>query len=63
MGLYLQRTYNHHWSAAGVFGHHWLSNLDYSLAFSAGDAVAWAQRPDGNDKNERLLTSKVPGLR
>lgn len=47
MGLYLQRTYNHHWSAAGVFGHHWLSNLDYSLAFSAGDAVAWAQRPDG----------------
>ena len=47
MGLYLQRTYNHHWTAAGLFGHHWISNLDYSLAFSAGTSVAWLQRPDG----------------
>lgn len=47
MGLYLQRTYNHHWVAAGLFGHHWISNLDYSLAFSAGTSVAWLQRPDG----------------
>jgi len=29
MGLYLQRTYNHHWSAVGIFGQHWLSNFDY----------------------------------
>jgi len=34
MGLYLQRTYNHHWSATGLFGRHWLSNLDYSLVYS-----------------------------
>lgn len=45
MGLYLQRTYNHHWNGIGLFGKHWLSNFDYSLAFSSG--VAWAQRPDG----------------
>ncbi|MFC3815036.1 DUF6531 domain-containing protein [Lysobacter sp. GCM10012299] len=45
MGLYLQRTYNHHWNGIGLFGKHWLSNFDYSLAFSNG--AAWAQRPDG----------------
>jgi YD repeat-containing protein len=45
MGLYLRRTYNHHWSGIGLFGKHWLSNFDYSLSFSSG--VAWAQRPDG----------------
>jgi YD repeat-containing protein len=47
MGLYLARTYNHHWSATGLFGNHWLSNFDYSLAFSTDKSVAWAQRPDG----------------
>ncbi|MFL9583325.1 DUF6531 domain-containing protein [Stenotrophomonas sp. AB1(2024)] len=47
MGLFLQRTYNHHWSATGLFGGHWLSNFDYSLAFSAAGAVAWVQYPDG----------------
>ncbi|MGA6150378.1 DUF6531 domain-containing protein [Stenotrophomonas sp. NPDC077461] len=47
MGLYLQRVYNHHWSATGLFGNHWLSNFDYSLAFSDGQNVAWAQQPDG----------------
>lgn len=47
MGLFLQRTYNHHWSATGLFGNHWLSNFDFSLAFSGGQATAWNQRPDG----------------
>jgi YD repeat-containing protein len=47
MGLFLQRTYNHHWSATGLFGNHWLSNFDYSLTFSNNDSLAWAQRPDG----------------
>lgn len=47
MGLYLQRSYNHHWSATGLFGNHWLSSFDYSLAFSSGQNTAWNQRPDG----------------
>ncbi len=47
MGLFLERTYNHHWSAAGLFGNHWISNFDYSLAFSNAQKTAWAQRPDG----------------
>ena len=49
MGLYLRRTYNHFWAATGLFGSRWLSNFDYSLAFSTvdGQSVAWAQRPDG----------------
>ncbi|WP_216362399.1 DUF6531 domain-containing protein [Stenotrophomonas sp. VV52] len=47
MGLFLQRTYNHHWSATGIFGGHWISNFDYSLAFSAAGAIAWVQYPDG----------------
>ncbi|MCC7633321.1 DUF6531 domain-containing protein [Stenotrophomonas rhizophila] len=48
MPLFLERTYNHHWGAVGLFGQHWISNLDYSLAFSSGTSVAWAQRPDGS---------------
>lgn len=47
MGLFLRRSYNHHWSATGLFGNHWLSNFDYSLAFSDGQNTAWNQRPDG----------------
>ncbi|MDV3467503.1 DUF6531 domain-containing protein [Stenotrophomonas sp. C3(2023)] len=47
MPLQLQRVYNHHWTAGGLFGNHWLSSFDYSLAFSDGEHVAWAQRPDG----------------
>lgn len=47
MGLFLRRTYNHHWSATGLFGNHWLTNFDFTLAFSNGDGVAWVQRPDG----------------
>lgn len=47
MGLRLQRTYNHHWSATGLFGDHWLSNFDYSLVLSNTGEVIWLQRPDG----------------
>lgn len=47
MGLFLQRNYNHYWSATGLFGNHWLSNFDYSLAFTDADQLAWVQRPDG----------------
>ncbi len=47
MGLFLRRSYNHHWSATGLFGNHWLSNFDYSLAFSDGQNTLWNQRPDG----------------
>ncbi|WP_411850100.1 DUF6531 domain-containing protein [Stenotrophomonas sp. LGBM10] len=47
MGLFLRRSYNHHWSATGLFGNHWLSNFDYSLAFSDGQNTVWNQRPDG----------------
>jgi len=46
-GLYMQRTYNHHWSATGIFGRHWLSNFDYSLVYSDAKNILWAQRPDG----------------
>ena len=32
-GLYLQRTYNHHWNGIGLFGKHWQSNFDYKLTW------------------------------
>lgn len=48
MGLFLQRTYNHQWSATGLFGNHWLSNFDFTLAFSDDENIAWLQRPDGS---------------
>lgn len=35
VGLYLQRTYNHYWSGAGLFGKHWVSNFDYKLTFGS----------------------------
>ncbi|UNK50562.1 DUF6531 domain-containing protein [Lysobacter sp. S4-A87] len=49
MPLFLRRTYNHQWSASGLFGKHWISNLDYSLAASTSGSqvILWAQRPDG----------------
>jgi len=46
-GLFLRRTYNHHWSATGLFGNHWMTNFDFSLSFSNSDGLAWLQRPDG----------------
>lgn len=45
MGLQLSRTYNAFWSARGLFGSYWLSNLDYSLVLLG--TTLWAQRPDG----------------
>ncbi|MFE0501243.1 DUF6531 domain-containing protein [Lysobacter soli] len=47
MGLYLRRVYNHQWTASGLFGAHWLSNFDYTIAPSTDGSVLWAQRPDG----------------
>ncbi|HBK57694.1 MAG TPA: type IV secretion protein Rhs, partial [Xanthomonadales bacterium] len=49
MPLFLNRTYNHYWPHFGLFGKHWLSNFDYSLAAATVDGVSlfWAQRPDG----------------
>lgn len=35
MGLFLQRTYNHYWPGAGLFGKHWVSNFDYKLTFGS----------------------------
>lgn len=50
MGLSLTRTYNHYWIGTGIFGRHWLSNFDYSLASAEpgpNAANIWLQRPDG----------------
>ncbi|MBB3344728.1 RHS repeat-associated core domain-containing protein [Luteimonas sp. RC10] len=50
MGLSLTRTYNHYWTGTGIFGRHWLSNFDYSLASAEpgpNAANIWLQRPDG----------------
>jgi len=49
MALYLRRSYNSQWSASGIFGKHWISNFDYSLATSVvgTQTVIWIQRPDG----------------
>ena len=33
--LSLSRTYNHYWAGAGLFGRHWVSNLDYMLTFGS----------------------------
>lgn len=69
MGLYLARTYNHHWSAVGLFGRHWISNLDYTLAPSGNGSVLWAQRPDGrrirftrNAQGDRWLEHKAEAV-
>lgn len=48
LGLFLQRTYNHQWGATGLFGNHWLTNFDFSLAFSDSEGTAWIQHPDGS---------------
>jgi len=48
MPLYLQRTYNHHWSGIGLFGKHWVSNFDYKLSFSTSSSTA-ACYPDPNN--------------
>lgn len=45
MGLFLTRTYNHHWIGRGLFGQHWISNFDFSIKLTHG--YAWVQYPDG----------------
>jgi len=47
MPLTLTRTYNHFWKYVGLFGKHWVSSFDYSLVWQGGDALIFAQRPDG----------------
>ncbi|QNR97228.1 hypothetical protein ICJ04_17430 [Stenotrophomonas sp. 169] len=59
MGLFLARTYNHHWSATGIFGNHWLSNFDLSLVPSQNGDVLWAQRTDG--RRVRYLRDAASG--
>jgi len=47
MPLTLTRTYNHHWRYSGIFGKHWISNLDYSITIAPDESTIHAQRPDG----------------
>ncbi len=46
-GLSLSRTYNHYWSGAGLFGKHWVSNLDYMLTFDSTSLDSCFPRPGG----------------
>ena len=43
--LRLERTYNHFWKGAGLFGKHWISNFDYKLTFGTTDLNACYPRP------------------
>lgn len=45
--LYLERTYNHYWMGAGLFGRNWVSNFDYKLTFGTTDLNACYPRPGG----------------
>lgn len=47
MGLSLGRTYNHFWKGVGLFGKHWVSNLDYKLTFGTADVNTCYPRPGG----------------
>lgn len=38
--LQLVRTYNHYWEGVGLFGKHWVSNLDYSLQFGPATTMS-----------------------
>lgn len=46
-GLFLARTYNHYWDGVGLFGKHWLSNLDYKLTFGTSQVNSCYPRPGG----------------
>lgn len=46
-GLSLARTYNHYWTGVGLFGKHWVSNLDYMLTFGSVDVNSCFPRPGG----------------
>lgn len=45
--LRLERTYNHYWQGAGLFGKHWISNFDYKLTFGTTALNACYPRPGG----------------
>ncbi|MEP6633499.1 MAG: RHS repeat-associated core domain-containing protein, partial [Luteimonas sp.] len=45
--LSLSRTYNHRWSGYGLFGPHWLSNLDYVLGFGGALGGSCTPQPGG----------------
>jgi RHS repeat-associated protein len=45
--LHLQRTYNHYWPGAGIFGKHWVSNFDYKLTFGTINLDACYPRQGG----------------
>lgn len=45
--LFLSRMYNHHWKGVGLFGKHWVSNLDYKLTFGTTDVNSCYPRPGG----------------
>jgi RHS repeat-associated protein len=47
MPLALNRTYNHHWQGAGLFGKHWVSTYDYKLTFGTTALNACFPRPGG----------------
>lgn len=47
MSLDLQRTYNHYWAGAGLFGKHWISNYDYKLTFGTTALDSCYPRPGG----------------
>ncbi len=47
MGLSLVRTYNRHWAGVGIFGKHWLSNVDYKLSFGTSQVNSCYPRPGG----------------
>ncbi|HEY5971431.1 MAG TPA: DUF6531 domain-containing protein [Pseudoxanthomonas sp.] len=47
MALHLQRTYNHYWEGAGLFGKHWVSNFDYKLSFGSMALNTCYPRPGG----------------
>ena len=47
MPLELNRTYNHYWSGAGLFGKHWVSNFDYKLTFGTTAINSCYPRPGG----------------
>lgn len=47
LGLGLLRTYNHFWKGVGLFGKHWVSNLDYKLTFATTTIDGCYPRPGG----------------
>ncbi|MDQ3268990.1 MAG: DUF6531 domain-containing protein, partial [Pseudomonadota bacterium] len=48
-GLSLARTYNHYWAGTGLFGKHWVSNLDYMLTFDSTNLDSCFPRPGGGE--------------